>query len=355
MVISYLKSIADNNTVPGYSQMRREHGRPFRHGIKALGGYKHVVTQAGLKIRKHHTASDGHILSSYYEYLFDEFLFLNNIPHDVDDFICSDSQCRYDFKISDVYVEIWGIGGNGKSSYNNYCKRRKYKESLYQKLGLTLVSFEGKDFGLDSNELQKLFKERLADVGIHSNDQHVDYPIFNRRKLGYWNEQSVIKELQSIIRDLGDFPTYNQLRDMNRNDLAGAVRNLGGLRKFARMLGYQPKTQKYSESRVIRELKELTKQLGHFPCDRELQEMNRSGLAGLIKAHGGYGQFKEKVTGKRTKRPYGYWRKEENVIKELRELTHKLGRFPKYAELGHVAKGVDKSGKGMEYFEGKIS
>ena len=82
--------------------------------------------------------------------------------------------------------------------------------------------------------------------------------------------------------------------------------------------------------------------------------MKKSDLAGSVKTHGGYGYFKEKITGNRTKRPYGYWKKEENIIAELRVLCNELGRFPKYGELGHIAKGVDKSNKGMRYFENKV-
>jgi hypothetical protein len=82
--------------------------------------------------------------------------------------------------------------------------------------------------------------------------------------------------------------------------------------------------------------------------------MKKSDLASSIKLHGGYGYFKEKVIGKRDKKPFGYWNKEDNVIAELRALTDKLGRFPVYSELGLVAKGVNKSKKGMEYFKEQV-
>lgn len=346
---THLKKIAKNGKVPKYCQMRKDYGRSFRLGIKSLGGYRKVISQANLEISKYHKASDGHILSSYYEYLFDEYLFLNNIPHDTDDQICSESKCRYDFKIKDVYIEIWGISATG-NYYNNYCERRKKKEKLYKKLKLKLLSFEGRDFRLDSNELQSLFKDRLHKFDIHSSDQQQDYPVFNRRKLDYWNETTVLKEIEIEAKEIGDFPTARQLLEKHRSDLAGAIRKFGGFRKFAKLLGYKPKTKEYSEEGLINELKLISQNLGHFPCDRELQR-NRSDLASSIKTHGGYGYFQKIVTGKRTKRPYGYWGKEENIIAELKELTNTLGRFPKYAELGQIAKGIDKSNKGMKYFE----
>lgn len=350
----HLLSIAKNGFVPGYTEMERKYKKYFSARIKKLGNYKELVCSLGLKIKKHYQASDGHLLKSYYEYLFDEYLYLNNIPHDIDDYIISKSKCRYDFKINDVYIEIWGIHKNISEHFNDYSGRRIKKEKLYQKHNLKLMSIEGADFKLSSQELQTFFKNKLAEFNIHSQDNRPEYPIFNRKKLDYWSEETVIEELKNIIKTTNKFPTFKDLYKMKRCDLQGAIKNFGGYRKFAIMLGFEPKTKTYSEKRVIKEIEEIKKQLGHFPCDRELQAMKRSDLAGSIKKNGGYGFFKEKIEGSRTKRPYGYWGKEENIIKELQILCDSLGYFPSYQELGHIAKGIDKSKKGMRYFENKI-
>ena len=301
---------------------------------------------------KIHTASDGHILTSYYEYLFDEYLYCNNIAHDIDDKICSDSRCRYDFKIGDVYVEIWGISKAGGKHYNNYCQRRIAKEALYKKHNLTLVSIEGLDFRRSSDELQKFFKLKLEEVGVKSKDNRPEYPIFNRRKIDYWNDQTVINELKQHISKYGKFPTANDLLGC-RNDLRTAIRLNGGFIKFAVILGFTPQTKPYSENYVVAELELVKKTIGHFPCDRELQKIKRSDLASMIKTHGGYGHFKELIEGDRDKKPFGYWSNEDNIINELTLLTKSIGRFPKYSELGHIAKGIDKSKKGMKYFKDK--
>lgn len=225
---------------------------------------------------------------------------------------------------------------------------------LYAKHKLKLISIEGKDFRRNSKELQTFFKEKLAEFNIHSQDERIDYPIFNRRKIDYWCDDTVLSELRFIIEKENKFPTAKELLLMKRSDLGSAIVKYGGYRKFAKILGFKPKTKEYSEDRLLTELKILTKKLKHFPCDRELQKMERSDLAGSIKTHGGYGYFKEKVTGNRTKRPYGYWKEEENIIAELKTLCEELGRFPTYNELGHIAKGIDKSSKGMRYFEDRM-
>jgi len=352
--ISYLKKIALYDCVSGYTYMFRKFGKLFSKRIKQYGGYKKLVEEAELNIKNMYKSRDGHILSSYYEWLFDEYLALNNIPHETEGFICKDSKCRYDFKINDVYVEIWGIDLAGSKFYNNYCKRREIKELIYKNLNLKLISIEGKDFQKSSEELQIYFKEKLLAYGIESSDKQIEYPIFNNRKIGYWTEETILKELKEIINEIGDFPTFNQLRKMKRDDLTSAIQYFGGYRKFAKLSNYEPKTKEFSEQYVIDELKLIKDKINHFPCDRELQEMERSDLAGMVKTHGGYGYFKELIEGKRDKKPFGYWNSEDNIVQELKILINRFGRFPLYDELGLIAKGVDKNGKGLRYFESII-
>jgi hypothetical protein len=349
--ILYLKEIAVDNRVPGYMSMFRKFGKLFSERIKLYGGYKQLARDANLEIKNLYKSKDGHILSSYYELLFDEYLALNNIPHETEGFICNFNKCRYDFKIGDVYVEIWGINSEGNKHYKYYCEKRKKKEQLYKELGLKFIAIEGKDFQKSSEDLQTLFKNKLLEFGIQSSDKQILYPVFNRRKIGYWNEEIVIKELKIIIEEIGGFPTFNQLKKMNRNDLAGVTTVFGGYRKFAKLLEYEPQTKEFSEQYVLDELKYIKGKIGHFPCDRELQEIGRSNLAGMIKSHGGYGYFKELIEGKRDKKPFGYWNNEDNIMNELKLLMKKLGRFPSYNELGVIAKGIDKSKKGMKYYE----
>ena len=58
---------------------------------------------------------DGHHTHSYNEYVFDEFLFSRGIEHEVDGRIHPDYRYRYDFKVGEIYFEIWGFRcGNAK-------------------------------------------------------------------------------------------------------------------------------------------------------------------------------------------------------------------------------------------------
>jgi hypothetical protein len=351
-IIVYLKSIAVDDYVPRHKEMTRIYGKLFYPNIKKYGGYKIVLKLAGLKLKKHLMSTDGHIFISYYELLFDEYLYLNNIKHETDGSICDDSNCRYDFKIDDVFVEIWGFTKSGRFG-KIYKKQRIKKEKIYNKNNLKLISLERDDFKKSSEELQTLFKLKLLEFGIKSNDLQVLYPIFNKRKFDYWCERTVIKELKKYIEEFKKFPTSNDLLSVN-NALRTAIKLNGGYRKFAKILGFEPKTKEFSEEYVIDELKKIKELIGHFPNDRYLQKTKHSDLAGMIKSHGGYGYYQQLINGIRNKRPFGYWNDENNILIELQSLTNQLGRFPKYSELGQIASGVDKSKKGMDYFRSKV-
>lgn len=346
-----LKQIAVNGKVPRYTEMKSKYKKPFCRCVKGRK-YLDIVRSIGLNINNGYRASDGHTLSSYYEWLFDEYLFLNNIPHETDGYIVSSSRCRYDFKINNVYIEIWGISQEASKYYNNYMERRRRKEKLYLDNNLKLISIDGLDFiRLSSTELQSLFKTKLQEFDIISQDNQTNYPVFNGRKIDYWNDKTIATEIENIIKSLGEFPTAKQLLKLNLSSLSGAIITHGGYRKFANLLGYKSQTKKYSLEYVIESIKEIKNQVGHFPHDRELQEMNKSDLSGLIKRHGGYGYFKELIEGARDKKPFGYWNDEDNIIKELKFIIAKLNRFPKYQELGPLAKGIDKSRKGINYYK----
>lgn len=97
--VEYLKEIQVNGYIPGYTQLDKQFRKLFSKRMKEYGGYKQLTKEAGLKARNFYKTSDGHMVRSYYEYLFDEFLYLNDIPHEVDGLICNTSKYRYDLRL----------------------------------------------------------------------------------------------------------------------------------------------------------------------------------------------------------------------------------------------------------------
>ena len=83
-------------------------------------------------------ANDDHVLDSPAERIFDNALTIADLTHSVHTRIPS-SQMRCDFRVGDVYVEIWG------RKDPDYRERKRRKEELYKKLKLKLVALEEKD------------------------------------------------------------------------------------------------------------------------------------------------------------------------------------------------------------------
>lgn len=86
-------------------------------------------------------SNDGHLVRSSYERIFDDKLFENNIEHEYDPKLPFNKRYMADFKINDIYVEIWGIVGS-----EQYDKRRKIKQSLYRENDIILVDVFPEDF-----------------------------------------------------------------------------------------------------------------------------------------------------------------------------------------------------------------
>ncbi len=120
------------------------------------GGYRAIASKLNLDYQSQWQSKDGHYLNSSYEVIVDNFLFDKKIPHEVDQKIHRDYFYKYDFKIDDYFIEIWGYDTNRKrhKRTDRYRERRKIKEQLYTDLGLKLIPIEGKIFDDNSKNIE---------------------------------------------------------------------------------------------------------------------------------------------------------------------------------------------------------
>ncbi|MCK5012564.1 MAG: hypothetical protein KAS66_01990 [Candidatus Omnitrophica bacterium] len=164
-----------------------------------------------------------------------------------------------------------------------------------------------------------------------------------RKPNGYWKvEENVIKELKIIIKEIGHFPTNKELASIGRTDLSGGINKSGGVNHFREILGYEFKKMKPNgywkvEENVIKELKIIIKEIGHFPTISELHDMKKHGLVGAMNMHGTVNYFRKKMGHNILQKTYGYWT-EENTIKEIEKVIKKLGNFPTKTELNKIGK-----------------
>lgn len=135
-------------------------GGTIDDAIMYFGGGGIVAERMGYTIDYKYKANDGHYLLSSYELLFDNFLFANEIPHEVNKRICNKTQHRYDFKIGENYIEIWGFPDEPNNKiYEVYNEKRKIKEQLYKELNLNLIPIEESVFKQKSEKIEQEFKE----------------------------------------------------------------------------------------------------------------------------------------------------------------------------------------------------
>ena len=67
-----------------------------------------------------------------------------------------------------------------------------------------------------------------------------------KKKLyGYWKKwDNLVKELEGIIEELGHFPTESELKDMNRQDIVSAIKyHWGGLISVKEKMGHELTTK----------------------------------------------------------------------------------------------------------------
>ena len=158
----------------------------------------------------------------------------------------------------------------------------------------------------------------------------------------YWNEKNVEKSLKDIIEQLGHFPTQSELINMNRHDLIGAYNRYGGLPKFRILLGVElPKKPDgyWTEKIIIRKLKELISTIGHFPTHNEIDIYDYKGLAATIMRHGGINKYRKLLSYEYKKVPNGYWT-EETICNELTYIIKNKGYFPPANELDIIYNGL---------------
>ncbi len=138
-------------------------GSQVCESINMFGGSKSVSKNMGIIPSRYIMASDGHYLASKYEYIVDEFLNNRGIFHEVDGIIHPSSKCRFDFKVKNYFIEVWGFNKNGK---NNRCikynLKRDKKEKLYKFHNLNLISINCEIF--KNNKIEKNLEECLLPV-----------------------------------------------------------------------------------------------------------------------------------------------------------------------------------------------
>lgn len=99
------------------------------------------VRPDGFKNKEKIICKDGHLVKSYYERAFDNALNKFGIEHEYEPQLPFNKRYHADFKVKDVYVEIWGM-----LTWDKYVKNMNNKIALYKKNNAKLLSVYPEDF-----------------------------------------------------------------------------------------------------------------------------------------------------------------------------------------------------------------
>lgn len=222
-----------NGTFPTHSMLKTV---SLSMAVQRHGGSKQVAKKLNCKINKCLITSDGHCVNSGNEYIFDEFLYANNIPHEIDGKISNLTNHRFDFKIYDYYIEIWGFEESNKERCKKYHEVKKIKENIYKLLNLKLISIEKEIFQQPLEKINSYLLNLLSNLIKNSKANCPNLKKINMENTSkgcrFWNDENIISELKIIVKKLGFFPTQYRLKKIKRYDLYNAARRNGGLNKF---------------------------------------------------------------------------------------------------------------------------
>ena len=120
-----------------------------------------------------------------------------------------------------------------------------------------------------------------------------------------WSLEFLHSELQKF-NDLVYIPSFSELEEHDRVDLYGGINQNGGAKQVSRLLGIPTKSEwnskqpkvyrgKWSLEKIDSELSQIMEQIGHFPSERELKNLERHDLFVGVKRFGGMKIFRQRL------------------------------------------------------------
>jgi len=181
----------------------------------------------------------------------------------------------------------------------------------------------------------------------------------------YESFENIEKELNPVIKELGHFPTAKELEEKRLSGLKFAIiKHHKGLNAARKRMGYEPlqKPNGYYESfeNIEKELNPVIKELGHFPTHQELGEMGLSGLiGGIYNHHKGLNAARKRMGYEPLQKPDRYYEFFENIEKELNPVIQQLGHFPTHRELlkkglSGLVNGIHHNHKGLNSVKNRM-
>lgn len=156
-----------------------------------------------------------------------------------------------------------------------------------------------------------------------------------KRPYGYWKKfENIERELKEITESIGHVPTYTELRERGRADLAKAIQKNGGLNNFKVLFGREHELIKNlsdykSWEKIAIEFDKIILETGSFPTAKTLKEKKLFYLLdAATRYHNGLPGIRKKMGFDENQKLKGYWDNIDNVINEAQKIITKYNGLP---------------------------
>lgn len=195
-------------------------------------------------------------------------------------------------------------------------------------------------------ELQNINRSDLIG-GINRTKSFAEYKrifgvVSKNKPYFFWNDDTVITELNQLIICNGKFPTQTYLSNIGRHDLIGGISKCGGLNRFRKLLGYKLEhvpNGYWTEDIIKDELMRIITSIGQFPTRDYLISIGNNSLICGINKTGGIRRYQDILGYEPRQKPTGYWT-EGNIILEIEKHIKATTRFPTASYLKEVNGGL---------------
>ena len=123
-------------------------------------------------------------------------------------------------------------------------------------------------------------------------------------------------------------PSESRFREIGRYDLFKAIKRHGGLRKIRDTLGLEQRRKEdgyWTKETVLAEAREVIKNLGYLPSQKEMYSLGRADLWNQLILHGGVEHFRNLLGLDSLQKPAGFWQDESNVMEEVEKVKGENG------------------------------
>lgn len=200
----------------------------------------------------------------------------------------------YDPKFSPKEFDVEFLIFGSNYSFNVFVKELEYIVKNNDGFFPTTSDFQKMEGGMSI--ITKI--QKYGGVDVFKNILNVEI----KPKDLMWTLEKLKQEIKKF-NNLIYIPSYDELVDSNRIDLFGGIQRNGGYRKVSQKLSIPTKQEfnktqikvyngKLSESKILLELKSIIDEIGIFPSEKYLKQINRVDLYVGIKRIGGIKKIK---------------------------------------------------------------